>query len=32
MPPKPTFFPTPPDFRAWLEAHHDKFRELLVGF
>jgi len=32
MPPKPTFFPTPADFRAWLEAHHDKFRELLVGF
>jgi uncharacterized protein YdeI (YjbR/CyaY-like superfamily) len=32
MPPKPTFFPTPPDFRTWLEAHHDKFRELLVGF
>jgi uncharacterized protein YdeI (YjbR/CyaY-like superfamily) len=32
MPPKPTFFPTPSDFRAWLESHHDKFRELLVGF
>ncbi len=32
MPPKPTFFPTPADFRAWLEAHHDKFQELLVGF
>jgi uncharacterized protein YdeI (YjbR/CyaY-like superfamily) len=32
MPPKPTFFPTPPDFHAWLEAHHDKFHELLVGF
>jgi uncharacterized protein YdeI (YjbR/CyaY-like superfamily) len=33
MPPKPTFFPTPADFRAWLEAHHDdKFHELLVGF
>ena len=32
MPPKPIFFPTPADFRAWLEAHHDKFRELLVGF
>jgi uncharacterized protein YdeI (YjbR/CyaY-like superfamily) len=32
MPPKPTFFPAPADFRAWLEAHHDKFRELLVGF
>jgi len=32
MPPKPTFFPTPADFRAWLEANHDKFGELLVGF
>jgi uncharacterized protein YdeI (YjbR/CyaY-like superfamily) len=32
MPPKPTFFPTPADFRAWLEAHHDKLTEHLVGF
>jgi len=32
MPPKPTFFPTPSDFRAWLKAHHDKFKELIVGF
>jgi uncharacterized protein YdeI (YjbR/CyaY-like superfamily) len=32
MPPKPTFFSTPFDFRTWLEAHHDKFQELLVGF
>ncbi|HXM93079.1 MAG TPA: YdeI/OmpD-associated family protein [Candidatus Dormibacteraeota bacterium] len=32
MPPRPTFFPTPSDFRSWLEAHHDKFHELLVGF
>jgi uncharacterized protein YdeI (YjbR/CyaY-like superfamily) len=32
MPLKPTFFPTPADFRAWLEAHHDKLREQLVGF
>ena len=32
MTPKPTFFHTPGDFRAWFEAHHDKFRELLVGF
>ncbi len=32
MRPKPTFFPTPHDFGAWLEAHHDKFPELLVGF
>jgi uncharacterized protein YdeI (YjbR/CyaY-like superfamily) len=32
MPPKPTFFPTPADFRAWLQANYDKCRELLVGF
>jgi uncharacterized protein YdeI (YjbR/CyaY-like superfamily) len=32
MPPKPTFFPTPADFRVWLAAHHDKLREQLVGF
>jgi uncharacterized protein YdeI (YjbR/CyaY-like superfamily) len=32
MPQKPTFFPTPADFRAWFEANHDKSRELLVGF
>jgi uncharacterized protein YdeI (YjbR/CyaY-like superfamily) len=32
MPQKPTFFPTPADFRAWFEANHDKFRELIVGF
>jgi len=32
MPPKPTFFATLADFRAWLEAHHDKLREQLVGF
>jgi uncharacterized protein YdeI (YjbR/CyaY-like superfamily) len=32
MAPKPIFFPTPADFRAWLEAHHDKFQELFVGF
>ena len=32
MPPTPTFFLTPADFRDWLEAHHDKFPELLVGF
>ncbi len=32
MPPKPTFFPTSADFRAWFEANHDKSRELLVGF
>jgi uncharacterized protein YdeI (YjbR/CyaY-like superfamily) len=28
----PTFFPTPADWRAWLEANHDKATELLVGF
>jgi uncharacterized protein YdeI (YjbR/CyaY-like superfamily) len=32
MPPKPTFFPTPSTFRSWLESHHDRFHELLVGF
>jgi uncharacterized protein YdeI (YjbR/CyaY-like superfamily) len=29
---KPTFFPTPDDFRRWLERHHETSRELLVGF
>jgi uncharacterized protein YdeI (YjbR/CyaY-like superfamily) len=29
---KPTFFPTPADFRNWLERNHDTARELLVGF
>ena len=29
---KPTFFPAPADFRAWLEKNHDRVRELLVGF
>jgi uncharacterized protein YdeI (YjbR/CyaY-like superfamily) len=29
---KPTFFATPAAFRAWLEKHHDKEPELLVGF
>ena len=28
----PTFFKTPADFRAWLEAHHASAPELLVGF
>jgi uncharacterized protein YdeI (YjbR/CyaY-like superfamily) len=32
MPPKPTFFRSPADLRAWLQAHHDKFPEVLVGF
>ncbi len=31
-PPAPTFFPTPADWRAWLEAQHDQEQELLVGF
>ena len=29
---KPTFFPTPADFRKWFEKHHDTTAELLVGF
>lgn len=29
---KPTFFPTPRDFRAWLKANHAEAGELLVGF
>ena len=32
MQPEPTFFPTPADFRAWLETHHNKFQGLFVGF
>ena len=32
MPPRPTFFPRPSDFRAWLQANHQEFQELLVGF
>jgi uncharacterized protein YdeI (YjbR/CyaY-like superfamily) len=32
MPPRPTFFPTPADFRAWLEKNHAGETELLVGF
>ena len=28
----PTFFETPEQFRAWLEAHHGSASELLVGF
>ena len=27
-----TFFPTADDFRAWLDEHHGRERELLVGF
>jgi uncharacterized protein YdeI (YjbR/CyaY-like superfamily) len=29
---EPIFFPTPADFRAWLEQNHDTARELFVGF
>jgi len=29
---QPTFFPTPADFRAWLEQHHQDTPELWVGF
>lgn len=28
----PTFFATPADFRAWLEAHHAESQELWVGY
>ncbi len=28
----PTFFPTPADFRRWLQAHHRTEQELWVGF
>jgi uncharacterized protein YdeI (YjbR/CyaY-like superfamily) len=30
--PKPTFFATPDEFRAWLEKHHETSDELWVGF
>lgn len=29
---EPTFFPTPAEWRAWLDAHHDTAREVLVGY
>ena len=29
---KPRFFAAPEDFRAWLEVHHAKASELMVGF
>jgi uncharacterized protein YdeI (YjbR/CyaY-like superfamily) len=29
---KPTFFPSPSEFRAWLEEHHGEPDELWVGF
>ena len=28
----PTFFATSEEFRAWLEAHYDKRKELWIGF
>ena len=28
---KPIFFPSPPDWHAWLEQHHQTHQELLVG-
>ena len=30
--PKPTFFKTPMEFRAWLEKHHKTADELVVGY
>lgn len=29
---RPIYFPTPGEFRAWLQAHHGAATELLVGF
>jgi uncharacterized protein YdeI (YjbR/CyaY-like superfamily) len=29
---KPTFFPTPSDFRKWLSQHHEVEQELWVGY
>ena len=29
---EPLFFPSPSDWHAWLEQHHDKHQELWVGF
>jgi uncharacterized protein YdeI (YjbR/CyaY-like superfamily) len=29
---EPVFFPTPADWRAWLEANHETETEVLVGF
>ena len=31
-PAEPVFFPTPADFRRWLQKNHRSERELLVGF
>lgn len=27
-----TFFPTPQDFRNWLEENHESEKEIIVGF
>jgi len=32
VPRRPAFFATPAQWRAWLEAHHSRRRELWVGF
>jgi uncharacterized protein YdeI (YjbR/CyaY-like superfamily) len=32
MEPSPLFFPTPADFRSWLEEHHAHEKELWVGY
>ena len=32
MPVKPKFFPTPADWRVWLEKHHADAEEVWVGF
>ena len=32
LPTAPTFFATPAEFRTWLEEHHARASELLVGF
>ena len=29
---EPTFFATPDEFRAWFQGHHEREKELLVGF
>jgi uncharacterized protein YdeI (YjbR/CyaY-like superfamily) len=29
---KPRFFPSPSDWHAWLEEHHEEYDELWVGF
>ena len=32
MSPRPRFFPSPPQLRSWFEKHHDRARELQIGF